>query len=115
MDERQSKFIELMKDEAFAKEFFGQKTPEEAQAFLEKSGVDLSTDEIRATQDIIAKVQSGEISKEQLQKAEDGELSEEELENVAGGTISAALGYSLCVLLIGTCGGLYAVDKAFND
>ena len=94
MEDNRKKFEELMKDPEFARKFLTQKTPEDAQEFLEKNGVEATVDEIKKVGEILAKVRSGEMSAEQVAKAADGELSEEELEQVAGGflIVSSAVG-----------------------
>lgn len=63
---------EVLSNQEVAEEFFSKETPEEAQAFLQEKGVEISLDEIK------------EIGAA-LEKMQDGELSEDDLENVAGG------------------------------
>ena len=81
-------------DEAFIKQLFELETAAQVQAALKERGVELTEEEILGIRDLILKVESGEISAEQLEKwgeqAESGELSEELLEQVSGGSISIA-------------------------
>ncbi|HBA46890.1 MAG TPA: hypothetical protein DCZ91_03630 [Lachnospiraceae bacterium] len=65
---------EVLSNQEVAEEFFSKETPEEAQAFLQERGVEISLDEIK------------EIGAA-LEKMQDGELSEDDLENVAGGGV----------------------------
>lgn len=74
---------EVFADEAFVKSLIKLETTAEMQAALKEKGVELGEKEILAVRELISKVESGAISKEQLDK--DGELSEEALEQVAGG------------------------------
>ena len=80
--------IEKMKavfaDEVFVKNLFELETAAEVQAALKEKGVELTEEEILGIRDLLAKMESGEISPEQL---ESGELSDEVLEQVAGGEI----------------------------
>ena len=80
------KLNEVLADEAFVKELLLMQKPEQVQEALEDRGVELSLDEIEKMGAFIRKVQTGEISKEQVQKMADGELSEDELEQVSGGS-----------------------------
>ena len=76
-------------DEAFVKSLFELETAAEVQAALKEKGVEMSEEEILAVRDLLAKMESGEISVEQAEQwykqAESGELSDEMLEQVAGG------------------------------
>ena len=76
-------------DEAFVKSLFELETVAEVQAALKERGIELSEEEILGIREFLIKVESGEITKEQLElwrkQAEDGELSEEALQQVAGG------------------------------
>ena len=87
------KLNEVLADEAFVKELLLMQKPEQVQEALEDRGVELSLDGVELSLDeiekmgaFIRKVQTGEISKEQVQKMADGELSEDELEQVSGGS-----------------------------
>ena len=90
------KMKEVLSDETFFKSLFELETVAEVQAALREKGVELSEDEILGVRELFLKVESGEISAEQLEKwgeqAGSGELSEELLEQVSGGiaTIVAA-------------------------
>lgn len=88
------KLNEVLADEAFVKELLLMQKPEQVQEALEDRGVELSLDEIEKMGAFIRKVQTGEISKEQVQRMADGELSEDELEQVSGGSgaVFGALG-----------------------
>ena len=89
------KIKEIFADEAFVKGLFELDTVAEVQAALQAKGVELTEEDILGIRELLTKVESGEISAEQLgewaAQAESGELSEELLEQVAGG-----------ILLIGT-------------
>ena len=76
------KIKELFADEAFVKELLALDTAAEVQAALKEKGVEMTEEEIVAVHDLLAKVESGEVTKEQV---EDGELPEELLELVSGG------------------------------
>ena len=78
------KMKEVFSDEAFVKNLFELETVAEVQAALKEKGVELTEEEILGIRDLLAKMESGEISPEQL---ESGELSDEVLEQVAGGEI----------------------------
>jgi hypothetical protein len=69
-------------DKEFVKSLFEMETAAEVQAALKEKGVEVTEQEILAVRDILAKVESGDISVKQL---ESGELPEEMLEHVAGG------------------------------
>ena len=86
------KLNEVLADEAFVKELLLMQKPEQVQEALEDRGVELSLDEIEKMGAFIRKVQTGEISKEQVQKMADGELSEDEMEQVSGGSYALAGG-----------------------
>lgn len=57
---------------------------------MKEKGVELTEQEILTIRELLIKVESGEITKEQLalwqKQVENGELSEEALEQVAGGS-----------------------------
>jgi hypothetical protein len=88
----QEKLKEVLSDEAFVKKLLAMEKPEDVQDALEDKGVEMSLDDIKQIGEIIRKVQSGEISQEQLERAADGELSEDELEGVSGGLVLTILG-----------------------
>ena len=83
------KIKEIFADEAFVKGLFELESAAEVQAALKEKGVEMSEEEILAVRDLLAKMESGEISVEQAEQwskqAESGELSDEMLEQVAGG------------------------------
>ena len=83
------KLKEVFADEAFVKGLFELESAAEVQAALKEKGVELSEEEILGIRDLLCKVESGEISAEQL---EDGELPEELLEQVAGGSVLLTIG-----------------------
>ena len=78
------KLQEVFSDKAFVKSLFEMKTAAEAQAALKEKGVELTEEEILGIRELVAKVNKGEISAEQLEK---GELPEEILEKVSGGSV----------------------------
>ena len=83
------KIKKIFADEVFVKGLFELETAAEVQAALKEKGVEMSEEEILAVRDLLAKMESGEISVEQAEQwskqAESGELSDEMLEQVAGG------------------------------
>ena len=83
------KIKKIFADEAFVKDLFELETAAEVQAALKEKGVEMSEEEILAVRDLLAKMESGEITVEQAEQwskqAESGELSDEMLEQVAGG------------------------------
>ena len=83
------KMKEIFSDEAFVKSLFELETAAEVQTTLKEKGVELTEQEILTIRELLIKVESGEITKEQLElwqkQAEDGEFSEEALQQVAGG------------------------------
>lgn len=87
MDNRVGIVQNLMKDEGFAKELFAKVEPEEVQALFESNGVSFTLDEIRQIGEMLARLQSGELDRQQLEKVVSGELSEDELEEAAGGIV----------------------------
>ena len=100
------KMKEIFSDEAFVKSLFELDTAAEVHVALKEKGVELTEEDILAIREFFAKVESGEISVEQLEKwvaqAESGELSDELLEQVSGGSLTA-LGVAALVIL-GVCG-----------
>ena len=89
------KMKEVFSDEAFVKKLFGLETAAEVQAALKEKGVELTEEEILGIRDLLGKVESDEISVEQLEQwaaqVESGELSDEMLEQVAGGSVAGVL------------------------
>ena len=96
-------------DEAFVKSLFELETVAEVQAALKEKGIELSEEEILGIREFLIKVESGEITQEQLeiwqQQAKDGELSDEALEQVTGGI---AVGLLVGLIITGL-----AVDGLF--
>ena len=78
------KMQEILADEAFVKTLLELESVTEVQAALQEKGVELTEEQILFIRESLIKVESGEISAEQL---ESGELPEELLEQVAGGLI----------------------------
>ena len=95
--------IEKMKtvfaDETFVKSLFELETAAEVQAALKEKGVEMSEEEILGIRELLIKVESGEISVEQLEQwaaqVESGELSDEMLEQVSGGSVLGTIGLAL--------------------
>ena len=71
------------------KSLFELESAAEVQAALKEKGVEMSEEEILGIRDLLGKVESGEISVEQMAS---GELPEELLEQVSGGSILVAVG-----------------------
>jgi hypothetical protein len=85
------KLVELLKNEAIAKELLEKETAEDAQKFLADKGVDISIDEIE-------NIRKGIISSAE----EDEEIDDEQLEKVAGGfSISTAITVASTIYNIG--------------
>ena len=105
------KMKEIFSDEAFVKGLFELETAAEVQAALKEKGVALTEEEILAIREFFVKVESGEISVEQLEKwvaqAESGELSDELLEQVSGGSLMVA-----GLVILGICGVVALVGLA---
>ena len=72
------KFVELLKDEAFVKDFANCASAEAVKELLDRNGVDFSMEEIDS-------ILIGIGTLVQKLEENDGELSEEELEMIAGG------------------------------
>ena len=102
------KLKEAFADEAFVKGLFELETAAEVQAALKEKGVELTEEEILSVRDVLAKVESGEISAEQLEQwtkqVESDELPEELLEQVAGGSLMVA-----GLVILGICGAVALV------
>ena len=104
----EEKLKEALSDEAFVKELLAMEKPEDVQAALEEKGVEFTLDDIKQIGEVIRKVQSGEISQEQLERAANGELSEDELEGVSGGILLTTLLWITlgCGVAVGIGGGI---------
>ena len=87
------KIKEVFSDEAFVKSLFELESAAAVQAALKEKGVEMTEEEILGIRDLLAKMENGEITAEQL---ESGELSEELLAQVAGGV--DPFGITICVL-----------------
>lgn len=76
-------------DETFVKGLFELESVAEVQAALKEKGVEMTEEEILSVRDLLVKMESGEITAEQVEQwstqAESGELPDEVLEQVAGG------------------------------
>lgn len=81
---------EAFSDEGFVKSLFALETAAEVQEALKEKGVELTEQEIITIRELLIKVESGEISAEQMEKiqkmSENGELSDEDLANISGGS-----------------------------
>ena len=84
-----NELAEIFSDKELLAKLAGEEFNAEAQAALKEKGIELSEEEIASIQEILMKVKTGKITKEQLEKwtaqLEDGELPEETLELVSGG------------------------------
>ena len=111
------KIKEIFADEAFVKGLFELETAAEVQAALKEKGVEISEEEILGIRDLLGKVESGEISVEQMEQwaaqVESGELSDEMLEQVAGGSVLGTIGL-VALGLICVAGIAVAVDNAIE-
>lgn len=107
-------------DREFVENLFSLETPEEVQEALRTKGIEMSEEDICAIRDLLIKIESGEISNEQVAKiieiAKAGELSEEALEQVSGGAIILGIGvnlmltgYALAAILGGTAASTAAI------
>lgn len=125
----QDKMMEILSDQTFIKSLWAMDTAGEVKEALSEKGIELTEEEILAVRDFIEKVESGEITQEQLdvlmECGEDGVLSEEALKLVSGGAVilTVSIFYmSLIKVLVGTgvaCGAiagttLGAVDAVKN-
>lgn len=101
---------EIFSDKELVAKLAGEEFNAEAQAALKEKGIELSEEEIASIQEILMKVKTGKITKEQLEKwtaqLENGELPEETLELVSGGSFFAIF---MAVTLIIQFGGVGAM------
>ena len=102
----------IFEDKAFVESLFAMETVAEVQAALKEKGVELTEADILAVRELLGKVESGEVTLEQLKQLDEGELSEEVLEQVAGGILligSAIVVTKLaCIIggaIVGAAGG----------
>lgn len=91
---------EVFADEAFVEGLLQLESAAEVQEALKEKDIEMTEDDIISLRDIMVKVESGEVSEEQLEswaaQAEEGEIPEEILELVSGGVIT------ITALLLGT-------------
>ena len=106
----EEKMKTVFADKEFVKSLFEMETAAEVQAALKEKGVEVTEQEILSIRDIIAKVESGDISVKQL---ESGELPEEMLEQVAGGVIPFGI-FALIALGVSALSGT-AVYNSITD
>ena len=94
------KLKEVFADEAFVEGLLQLESAAEVQEALKEKDIEMTEDDIISLRDIMVKVESGEVSEEQLEswaaQAEEGEIPEEMLELVSGGVIT------ITALLLGT-------------
>ena len=86
------KLKEVFADEAFVEGLLQLESAAEVQDALKEKDIEMTEDDIISLRDIMVKVESGEVSEEQLEswaaQAEEGEIPEEMLELVSGGVIT---------------------------
>ena len=99
---------EILEDKAFVETLLAMETIAEVQAALKAKGVEMTESDILSVRELLAKVEAGEVTLEQLKQFEDGELSEEALEQVAGGVLSVSLGVFCAMKIIGLIAGTVA-------
>ena len=99
----------VLADEAFVKSLFELETAAEVQAALNDKGIALTEAEVLGIRDLLAKVESGEVSDENLaqwaQQAESDELSDEVLEQIAGGLLLTGGALLALTIVCGLAGG----------
>ena len=86
------KLKEVFADEAFVEGLLQLENAAEVQEALKEKDIEMTEDDIISLRDIMVKVESGEVSEEQLEswaaQSEEGEIPEEMLELVSGGVIT---------------------------
>ena len=86
------KLKEVFADEAFVEGLLQLESAAEVQEALKEKDIEMTEDDIISLRDIMVKVESGEVSEEQLEswaaQVEEGEIPEEMLELVSGGVIT---------------------------
>ena len=86
------KLKEVFADEAFVEGLLQLESAAEVQEALKEKDIEMTEDDIISLRDIMVKVESGEVSEEQLEswaaQAEEGEIPEKMLELVSGGVIT---------------------------
>ena len=94
------KLKEVFADEAFVEGLLQLESAAEVQEALKEKDIEMTEDDIISLRDIMVKVESGEVSEEQLEswaaQSEEGEIPEKMLELVSGGVIT------ITALLLGT-------------
>ena len=94
------KLKEVFADEVFVEGLLQLESAAEVQEALKEKDIEMTEDDIISLRDIMVKVESGEVSEEQLEswaaQAEEGEIPEEMLELVSGGVIT------ITALVLGT-------------
>ena len=83
---------EVFADEAFVEGLLQLENAAEVQEALKEKDIEMTEDDIISLRHIMVKVESGEVSEEQLEswaaQAEEGEIPEKMLELVSGGVIT---------------------------
>lgn len=121
--------VEKMKavfaDEDFVRSLFEMENAAQVQEALQEKEIHLTEEEILGIRELFLKVESGEISAEQLEQwavqAENGELSEEALEQVSGGAVVTFL-ICCAAIVVGTAAGagatigvIYGISSAVKN
>ena len=110
------KLKEVFADEAFVEGLLQLESAAEVQEALKEKDIEMTEDDIISLRDIMVKVESGEVSEEQMEswaaQAEEGEIPEEMLELVSGGivistaaAIAWGIGYAICAVTGVAVGG----------
>ena len=86
------KLKEVFADEAFVEGLLQLESAAEVQEALKEKDIEMTEDDIISLRDIMVKVESGEVSEEQMEswaaQAEEGEIPEKMLELVSGGVVT---------------------------
>ena len=111
---------EIFSDKELVAKLAGEEFNAEAQAALKEKGIELSEEEIASIQEILMKVKTGKITKEQLEKwtaqLENGELPEETLELVSGGIGWFAVVCIVAIIIdVGGIGAMCAIAAGAFD
>ena len=110
------KLKEVFADEAFVEGLLQLESAAEVQEALKEKDIEMTEDDIISLRDVMVKVESGEVSEEQLEswaaQSEEGEIPEEMLELVSGGivistaaAIAWGIGYAICAVTGVAVGG----------
>lgn len=117
----------IFEDQAFVESLLAMESVAEVQTALKEKGVEMTEADILAVRDLLTKVESGEMTLEQLKQIEEGELSEDALEQVAGGLAFTLIGTSILVCKVvsiisgaiagagAVVGGYYGVRSAVEN